>query len=238
MSKEIAIAEVRVMADSATKSGMFPVKSKEQAFTLMLIAQAENIHPMSAFMKYDIINGKPALKSTEVLSRFQHSGGKVQWIETNDEKAIGKFSHPNGGEITLEWNMQRATKAGYANKDNWKKHPAQMLRARCVTEAVRAIYPSCLNNMYSAEEVIDFTSEEVIVEDVEVVEDVETATNISIDDMKKALAKKLIKLEYTNAMVKEFAEYYSLNENIELLDDLVNNDDKLNLYMGEFENGN
>jgi hypothetical protein len=237
MSKEIAIAEIRTMADSATKSGMFPVKSKEQAFTLMLIAQAENIHPMSAFMKYDIIQGKPALKSTEVLSRFQHSGGKVQWIETNDEKAIGKFSHPNGGEITLEWNMERATKAGYAGKDNWKKHPSQMLRARCVTEAVRAIYPSCLNNMYSADEVIDFTSEEVSTDEVVEVIEVD-ANNVSKDDMKKSLARKLLKQGYSNAMIKDFAEYYSLNENIELLEDLVNDDEKLNLYMGEFENGN
>lgn len=237
MSKEIAIAEIRTMATSATKSGMFPIKNPEQAFTLMLIAQAENIHPMSAFMKYDIIQGRPALKSTEVLARFQQSGGKVQWIETNDEKAIGKFTHPSGGEITLEWNMDRAKKAGYAAKENWIKHPAQMLRARCVTEAVRAVYPSCLNNMYSTDEVIDFTNDESISHEVEV-EPVVEAEVIDVNSLKKRLATKLMKNDYTNAMVKEFAEHYSLSENVELLEDLVNNDEKLNIYLGEFENGN
>ena len=241
MSNIIPIDQVRIMANDATKSGMFPVKTKEQAFTLMLIAQSENIHPMSAFMKYDIIQGKPALKSTEILSRFQQSGGKVEWIETNDEKAVGKFSHPQGGSITIEWNIERAAKAQLTNKDNWKKHPAQMLRARTVSEAVRAIYPACLNSMYASEEVMDFDvnkPEDVdkteIIEEVEVVQSEETVIN----DFKKKLARKLTNFGYTSAMIKDFAEVNNLSENVELLEALINDEEKLNIYLGEFENGN
>lgn len=230
MSKEIAIAEIRTMANSATQSGMFPVKNPEQAFTLMLIAQAENIHPMSAFMKYDIIQGKPALKSSEVLSRFQYAGGKVEWIKTDETIAKGKFTHPQGGSITIEWNMQRATKAGYANKDNWKKHPAQMLRARCVTEAVRAIYPSCLNNMYSVDEVADFSEEEQKQEEV-----IETVEVVDTGALKRTLSNKLRKLNVVDADIKEFAELHKLNDNIELLEKLANDDKFLEEKLEEFE---
>ena len=235
MSNIIPIDQIRVMANSATQSKMFPVSNPDQAFTLMLIAQAENIHPMSAFMKYDIIQGKPALKSSEVLSRFQQSGGKVEWIQTNAEIAKGKFTHPQGGSITIEWNMQRATKAGYVNKDNWKKHPDQMLRARCVTEAVRAIYPSCLNNMYSSEEVADIIEEEPQVIQDEIIQDVEIVDS-NLDSIKKQLATKLKKIGYSAAMIKDFAKVNELGDNADAISILLDDETLFNEALTKYEN--
>jgi hypothetical protein len=231
MSNIIPIDQVRTMATSAYKSGMFPLKNPEQAMTLMLVAQSEQIHPMKAMMSYDVIQGRPALKSSEILARFQDSGGKVEWIETNSNVAKGKFTHPQGGTITIEWNMDRATKAGYAAKDNWKKYPDQMMRARCVSEAVRAIYPRCLNNMYSVEEVAEMPQEEQ--EHIQEVEIIETP---STDTLKLELANKLKKeYNYDNTMIKAFATHYKLNENLVTLEEMVAND--ISQYVTAFENG-
>lgn len=231
MSNIVPINDIQKMATSATKSGMFPVKSIEQAMTLMMIAQSENIHPMSAFMMYDIIGGKPALKATEILSRFQKSGGMVEWLETSNDIAKGKFTHPKGGSITIEWNMERAKKAGLSDRDNWKKHTAQMLRARAVTEAVRAIYPVCLNNMHSSDEVIDFAEVNPINETVEVeVESIDTKV------MKIRLSGKLKGLGMRNADIKEFAEFAGLSDNDNLLTQLANDDAVLSEYLDKFEN--
>jgi len=60
-----------------------------------------------------------------------------------------------GGELTVTWDMKRATQAGLTGKDNWKKYPAQMLSARVVAEGVRAVFPACLSGMYTSEEVQD-----------------------------------------------------------------------------------
>jgi hypothetical protein len=225
MSNIIPIDQVRTMATSAYKSGMFPLKNPEQAMTLMLVAQAEQIHPMSALMKYDVIQGRPALKSSEILARFQQSGGKVEWIKTDDKVAKGKFEHPQGGTITIEWNMERAATAGYANKENWKKHPAQMLRARCVSEAVRAIYPGCLNNMYASEEVQDMEQQVEIVEEVEIVDNTK--------ELKIQLSNKLKELSYDAVMQKQFFESYGAD-----LEKLVSDDEFFNNKIEEFENGN
>ena len=81
MSNIVPFAEMQTMALSVTKSGMFGLKSPEQAVTLMLIAQAENIHPIQAVQMYSVINGMPSLKSTEVQARFQRAGGKVQQLQ-------------------------------------------------------------------------------------------------------------------------------------------------------------
>ena len=80
MSNIIPYNEMEKMALATAKSGLFGLKSQEQALTLMMIAQSEDIHPIRAVMEYDIIGGKPALKATTVLSRFQQSGGTIEWI--------------------------------------------------------------------------------------------------------------------------------------------------------------
>ena len=232
MSNIVPYNDMKLMANDVARSGMFGFKSVEQASTLMLIAQSEGIHPVRAMAMYDIINGKPALKSNEILARFQDSGGSVEWIETTDKIAKGKFTHPRGGSITIEWTMQRAVAADLANKDNWKKFPSQMLRARCVTEAVRAIYPRCLNNMYSVEEVQD----EIGYTDAVVIEN--NTHRDSVGNLKKKLANKLKEMGFNSAMVKEFAEKNNLADDEELLNSLCEDKDLLIKKIEEFENGN
>ena len=81
------------MADAFAKSNLFGVKTKDAALSLLMIAQAEGIHPALAVMEYDIIEGKPARKAERLLARFQMSGSKVEWIKYKDTIVVGKFSH-------------------------------------------------------------------------------------------------------------------------------------------------
>lgn len=150
------VDELQVMAKAMADTGMFGFKKPNEAFALMLIAQAEGRHPATIAQDYDVIQGRPALKSVAALARFQQAGGKVEWIESNATAAEATFSHPLGGSLTVRWTMERATAAGLTGKDNWRKFPDQMLRARCASEGPRAVFPACLNGMYIAEEVMDF----------------------------------------------------------------------------------
>ena len=52
--------------------------------------------------------------------------------------------------------MQRTKAAGLGGKDMWKKYPRQMLRARVISEGVRAICPGVTAGFYTPEEVADF----------------------------------------------------------------------------------
>jgi len=152
------------MANAITRSGLFGIRSQEQAVALMLIAQAEGKHPASVAAEYDIIQNRPALKSHAALARFQQAGGKIQWTSRTDDKASAKFSHPAGGEVEITWTMDRAKAAGLTGKQNWKTYPAQMLSCRVVAEGVRAVYPACLNGTYLVEEVQDFDTKPLRIE--------------------------------------------------------------------------
>jgi len=159
MSNIIPVSDMTVMADSIVKSGFYGFKTKEQVMAVMLVAQAENKHPASVVQEYDIIQGKPALKSQAILARFQLSGGSVQWDVVTPKAVKGTFKHPQGGTLTVEWTIEMAKQAGiYRDGSGWSKYPEDMLRARVISRAVRSIYPACILGHYATEEVMDFDS--------------------------------------------------------------------------------
>lgn len=150
------VSELEVMANHIVKSGLFGLRKTEEAVALMLVAQAEGRHPGTVAAEYHIIQGRPALKADAILARFQSAGGKVEWSEYTDECVAGTFSHPAGGSLKVDWDMTRAKAAGLGGKDNWKKYPRQMLRARVISDGVRGVYPAVLQGFYTPEEVQDF----------------------------------------------------------------------------------
>lgn len=153
---QIAISDIERMAHAIVKSNLFGVKNADQAIALMLVAQAEGMHPAIVARDYDIVNGRPAKKSEAMLRSFIESGGKVQWHALDDTQADATFSHPAGGSVRIIWDMKRAAAAGLGGKDMWKKYPRQMLRSRTVSEGVRTVCPMATSGMYVPEEVRDF----------------------------------------------------------------------------------
>ena len=152
----VPVGDMQTMAGALAKSGLFGVKTSDQALALMIVAQAEGRHPGSVASDYHIIQGRASLKSDAMLARFQQAGGKVEWHDHSNEKVSGTFSHPQGGSLRIDWDMARAKSAGLGTKDNWRQYPRQMLRARVISEGVRAVFPAVLNGMYAPEEVQDF----------------------------------------------------------------------------------
>ena len=148
----VPVADIEKMAGAIAKSKMFGMKTTEEAFALMLIAQAEGMHPAIAARDYHVIQGRPTLKADAMLARFQNAGGKVQWDVYTDAEVTGTFSHPQGGSLKLTWTFAQASKIGLTGKDNWKNYPRAMLRARCISEGIRTVYPGCVVGTYTAEE--------------------------------------------------------------------------------------
>jgi hypothetical protein len=152
----VPVGDLQTMAGALAKSGLFGVKTADQALALMLVAQAEGRHPGSVASDYHIIQGRASLKSDAMLARFQQAGGRVEWHDHTNESVSATFSHPQGGSLRIDWDMARAKAAGLGAKDNWKSYPRQMLRARVISEGVRAVFPAVLNGMYTPEEVGEF----------------------------------------------------------------------------------
>lgn len=147
--------QLQQMGAALARSGLFGMKSTEQAIALMLVAQAEGQHPATIAQDYDIISGKATRKTHSVLARFQSAGGSVEWHELTAEVADATFRHPQGGSLRMVWTIGQAKASGLTGKDNWKNYPRAMLRARCIAEGVRAVYPAAIGGMLVAEEAQD-----------------------------------------------------------------------------------
>lgn len=66
MSNEmVCMDDLKQMATAACKSGLFSMPSPEAALTLMLLCQAEGLHPIQALRHYHIIKGRPAKRPTQ-----------------------------------------------------------------------------------------------------------------------------------------------------------------------------
>jgi len=151
------MADIQKMAQVAADSKMFGFKNQAEAMAIMLLCQAEGMHPAIAMRDYHVINGRPSMKADAMLARFQLAGGKVHWPRMDDAEVTGVFSHPAGGEATITWNDETIKRAELSRNPMHQKYPRQMKRARCISEGIRAVYPACVAGVYTPEEVQDFT---------------------------------------------------------------------------------
>jgi hypothetical protein len=152
----IPVDQVWKMAQAVAASNLFGMKDPNQAMALMLVAQAEGMHPALAARDYHIIQGRPALKADAMLARFQAAGGKVEWKKYTDSAVSAVMSHPSGGSVEIEWTIEMANRAGLTKNQTWRNYPRQMLRARVISEGIRTVFPGVAVGVYTPEEVQDF----------------------------------------------------------------------------------
>jgi hypothetical protein len=156
----VPYVEMERMAHSIAKSGLFGVKTPDQALALMVIAQAEGRHPGSVANDYHVIEGRPSLKADTMLQRYIAAGGTVKWTCYTTKRVAAIFTHPASGSIEIEWTIEMAQSAKLTTKDNWVKYPRAMLRSRVISEGVRTSYPGVSNGIYTPEEIEDMVPSE------------------------------------------------------------------------------
>ena len=184
MSNIVPLQDIQHMAEVAASSKMFGFKNSQGAMAIMLLCQAEGLHPAIAMRDFHVIQGRPALKADAMLARFQQAGGSVTWKEYTNDAVTGLFTHPQGGSLEVTWTLKQAQSIGIANKDNCKNYPRAMLRARVISEGIRAVFPGCVVGVYTPEEVADFAPAQAVkhMGDVERVEDVHEVALVETEE--------------------------------------------------------
>lgn len=84
------MADMGTMAQAIAKSGMFGVKDEAQALSLMLLCQAEGLHPVLALRRYHIIEGKPSMRADALQGEFEQTGA-ILWHERTETECSATF---------------------------------------------------------------------------------------------------------------------------------------------------
>lgn len=157
------IHAIEKMGKWFAESGMFGVSKPEQGYVLAMACFAEKKTPLEISRTYHIIKGKLSMKADAMHAEFIRRGGRVRWDKSTDEECVATFFHPEFAPdgFVISNSMEDLKRKGVATdgsslKDMYRKFPRQMLRARTVSEGVRAIDPSINMGAYTPEEVADF----------------------------------------------------------------------------------
>jgi len=87
-----------------------------------------------------------------------------KWEKYGPQEVSAVFSHPAAPDpLRITWTIEDARLAGLLDKkgDTWKKYPRQMLKARVVTEGVKAVFPAVTGSVTSSFEMDSEPSVEV-----------------------------------------------------------------------------
>lgn len=200
----VPINELEAISSKLAVSGLFAGKTKEQIFSLLMLAHAEGVHPMTAMRDFDIIQGRPAKKAEAMHRSFIAAGGSIEWHALDDTKADATFTHPQGGKARVTWDMKRVEQAQIKNEAMYKKYPRQMLRSRCISEGVRTVYPAATSGLYEPGEVKGMEA----LPEKEIQGEIVLAVPEQVEAMRNALKENGVEITalLTKAQITDLAE--------------------------------
>ena len=154
---QIAVAQ-QVGASTTGAEGMFPTSLRNPgARAAVVLAGLElGMQPMQALRSLHIIEGRVVIAADAQLAIVMRAGVSVDWLESTPTAAKLKIQRGERRPLEVAYTMEDAQRAGLAGRGTWKAHPAAMLRARCITTAIRMYCPDILAGAYSPDEADDF----------------------------------------------------------------------------------
>lgn len=200
------ISEGYDLAKLLVASGLMPrgVSRPEAAFAIIAAGRELGLTAMQSLRSIHIIEGKPTLSADLVAALCKSRSDVCQYfrlVESTDR--IARYETQRRGEpapTSMSFTIEDAQRAGVTGKDNWKKYPAAMLRARCITALARAVYPDLAMGVYDPDEI---APEPVNMGRAEVVRDVPTRSPepAPVDDRAfAALCERVDVAETTGAL--------------------------------------
>lgn len=153
-SKELAIVQKpadwgvrKEMAKIMTMSGLMPkdMNNESKILTVMIAADSLRLDPWQAVQGINIIQGKPTMTPLLMLALARRSGqwGKMT-VEDDGFTCIVTMTRKGEDPHIEKFTQKDAELMGLATKDNWRKQPAVMRKWRCISAAMRIVYPDII----------------------------------------------------------------------------------------------
>jgi hypothetical protein len=136
---------INQLGEHIARSGFAGCEKVEQGVIIAFTCLAEKITPLEFTRTYDIIQGRPTKKAAVMLADDGEDG----------KKATLKLIHKGKEKSPVSFHYEEAQKKGLTSKTNWKIHLPEMLRARCITKALRMHVPEIAAGIYSPDEIGD-----------------------------------------------------------------------------------
>jgi hypothetical protein len=158
------------MGDALRRTGFLPshIRDGVSFAAIVLMGRELGMGTMAACRKLQVIKGTVTERADSQLARFKSCGGRAQFKELTEARAVLVLRHPNGDEHTETFTIEDAKRAGLASNDNYAKHPKAMLRSRAITAGLKSIGWEGAVGIYDPDEITESTQPEPAREPVQV----------------------------------------------------------------------
>jgi len=155
-----SLEAVKELGSWIARSGVFNCQKDEQGNMIALECLATRKTPFDFKREFHLVNGSLTMRSDAMLAGYRTRGGKVIWKQFDSTAAIGVWKY-DGNECEIGFTTEDAKIAGLLPAkpgSGWAKDPSAMLRARCISKAIRMLAPEVVAGVYTPEEAADFAT--------------------------------------------------------------------------------
>ena len=145
------LAKIVIASQLAPKS----VRTPEAAMVVIMTGRELGLTAMQSLRSIHVVEGKPLLSADLMLALVLRLPACEIFACTETTDAVASFVAKRRGqpETRLSFTAEQARNAGLSGKDNWKKYPAAMLRARAIAGLARLVFPDAFVGVYEENEI-------------------------------------------------------------------------------------
>jgi hypothetical protein len=132
--------------------------SEADIFGILILGRSLGLGVMQSLNGIYIVEGRPML-AAQTMQALVKSRQRVclafEMVESTAERATFRTRRAGSERWeTLTWTIAMAKQAGSFNRQSspWVTYPQAMLRARCIADLCRMVYPDLLLGLYAVEE--------------------------------------------------------------------------------------
>ena len=155
------LSEAMTLAKALFGSGLLPrtIKTQQDLLIIMMTGKELGLSTMQSVRSIWVLDGKPQLSADLLVGLVKRHRDVCEWfrvLEQTAERAVVETKRVGTPEPErFSYTLDDAKTAQLLGKDNWRKHPKDMLLARACARAARKVYPDLTANMYLPDELED-----------------------------------------------------------------------------------
>lgn len=193
------IDDIKALGKILGESGMFGCKTEAEAVMVAAMCHQDGVSYSKWMDTNHMIQGKKSKRSDAIHADFLRSGGKSKIVKRDPDACIIILTSRDGNEyeFSLTWGdalkepfVYNGRESDVVNalvnkktdalkiKDKYQtpRSRMQMLWARCISDSVRAVDPTCCQGVYTPEETEDLVDATTV------------NTHVSMEDLQQRVA--------------------------------------------------
>lgn len=143
-------------AEMLAASTLVPAQYRNKPADILVASLAGRevgMGPWASLTYVVVIQGKATINAEGRVALIRKAGHSISGESTPERAVAHGKRRDTGDEMTVEWTIDMAKRAGLANQSSWKNYPEAMLWARAVSQLSRMLFADVLMGVsYDPEE--------------------------------------------------------------------------------------